>query len=251
MPPRTPPVLLGKTGVWKNLTPQRFGEISPAREYFSAADQAESRYPAGLRVQSVVPLPAFPLLNSKRSATSVLRADVEMNTMKAMVFKGKDHIAVEEVPRPRPKAGEAVLTEGRGADVTIEALGHQETFENALRATRPGGTLSSLGVYSGKLVAPCEAIYAGLADQKIVTTLCPGGEERMRRLMAMITTGRVDLKPLVAHTFTLDDIHEAFELFSHQRDGVLKVALYPDAKHADASHRAGVRGSKVLERTAS
>ena len=66
------------------------------------------------------------------------------------------------------------LTDGRGADVTIEALGRQETFENALRATRPGGTLSSLGVYSGKLVAPYEAIYAGLADQKIVTTLCPG-----------------------------------------------------------------------------
>ncbi len=43
------------------------------------------------------------------------------------------------------------LTGGRGADVTIEALGKQETFENALRATRPGGTLSSLGVYSGKL----------------------------------------------------------------------------------------------------
>jgi threonine dehydrogenase-like Zn-dependent dehydrogenase len=65
------------------------------------------------------------------------------------------------------------LTGGRGATSTIEALGQQTTFENALRATRPGGTLSSLGVYSGKLVAPYEAIYAGLADQRIVTTLCP------------------------------------------------------------------------------
>ena len=66
------------------------------------------------------------------------------------------------------------LTDGRGVDVAIEALGRQETFENALRAMRPGGTLSSLGVYSGKLVAPYEAFYAGLGDQKIVTTLCPG-----------------------------------------------------------------------------
>jgi threonine dehydrogenase-like Zn-dependent dehydrogenase len=127
------------------------------------------------------------------------------------------------------------LTDGRGADVTIEALGRQETFENALRATRPGGTLSSLGVYSGKLVAPYEAIYAGLADQKIVTTLCPGGKERMRRLMSMVATGRVDLTPLVTHHFALDDIHEAFELFSNQRDGVLKVALYPEANRANAS----------------
>ena len=91
------------------------------------------------------------------------------------------------------------LTDGRGVDVAIEALGRQETFENALRAIRPGGTLSSLGVYSGKLVAPYEAFYAGLGDQKIVTTLCPGGKERMRRLMAMIENRRVDLTPLVTH----------------------------------------------------
>jgi alcohol dehydrogenase len=120
------------------------------------------------------------------------------------------------------------LTDGRGVDVAIEALGRQQTFENALRAIRPGGTLSSLGVYSGKLVAPYEAFYAGLGDQRIVTTLCPGGKERMRRLMAMIEHHRVDLSPLVTHHFALDDIEEAYGLFSGQRDGVLKVALYPD-----------------------
>ena len=116
---------------------------------------------------------------------------------------------------------------GYGADVAIEALGTQQTFESCLRCLRPGGTLSSLGVYSGKLVAPYEAFYAGLGDQKIITTLCPGGKERMRRLMAMIEHHRVDLSPLVTHKFTLEHIEEAFDLFSHQRDGVLKVALYP------------------------
>ncbi len=124
------------------------------------------------------------------------------------------------------------LTSGRGVDVAIEALGRQETFETALRSIRPGGVLSSLGVYSGKLVAPYEAIYAGLADQKIVTTLCPGGKERMRRLMTMIEHRRVDLTPLVTHRFALDDIEEAFDLFSHQRDGVLKVALFPNRETA-------------------
>jgi alcohol dehydrogenase len=73
------------------------------------------------------------------------------------------------------------LTGGRGVDVAIEAVRRQETFENALRAIRPGGTLSILGVHSGKLVAPYEAPYAGLGDKKIVTTLCHGGKERMRR----------------------------------------------------------------------
>ena len=132
-----------------------------------------------------------------------------------------------------PVAAIRRLTGGRGADVTIEALGKQETFENALRSTRAGGTLSSLGVYSGKLVAPYEALYAGLGDQKIVTTLCPGGKERMRRLMEMIVQRRVDLAPLITHRFSLDSIRDAFELFSHQRDGVLKVALYPDAQSSN------------------
>jgi alcohol dehydrogenase len=119
------------------------------------------------------------------------------------------------------------LTAGRGVDVAIEALGRQETFETALRSLRPGGTLSSLGVYSGKLVAPYEAIYAGLADQRIVTTLCPGGKERMRRLLSLVATGRIDLTPLVTHSFSLDDIKDAYELFSRQGDGVLKVGLFP------------------------
>ncbi len=111
--------------------------------------------------------------------------------------------------------------------MAIEALGRQETFEAALRAVRPGGTLSSLGVYSGKLVAPYEAIYAGLADQRIVTTLCPGGKERMRRLMAMVERERMDLTPLITHRFALDDLRDAYQLFSHQLDSVMKVAIYP------------------------
>jgi threonine dehydrogenase-like Zn-dependent dehydrogenase len=131
-----------------------------------------------------------------------------------------------------PKAGDAVatlkaLTGGRGVDVAIEALGRQATFEAALRSIRPGGVLSSLGVYSGKLVAPYEALYAGLGDQRIVTTLCPGGKERMRRLMAMIASGRMDLSPLVTHRFALEDIREAYDVFSRQGDGVMKVAMFP------------------------
>src|SRR6478672_2063462 len=77
------------------------------------------------------------------------------------------------------------LTDG-GADVAIEALGTPQTFESSLRSLRAGGTLSSLGVYSGKLHIPYEAFAAGLGDHKIVTTLCPGGKERMRRLMEMV-----------------------------------------------------------------
>jgi len=119
------------------------------------------------------------------------------------------------------------LTGGRGADVAIEALGTQSTFENCLRSIRPGGTLSSLGVYSGKLAVPYEPFHAGLGDQKVVTSLCPGGKERMRRLMTMIANRRVDLSPLVTHRFSLDNIAEAYDVFANQRHGVMKVALQP------------------------
>jgi alcohol dehydrogenase len=119
------------------------------------------------------------------------------------------------------------VTEGRGVDVAIEALGTQQTFESCLRALKPGGTLSSLGVYSGKLTMPLDAFAAGLGDHKVVTTLCPGGKERMRRLMNVVASGRVDLKPLVTHRFKLDQIEQAYDLFANQRDGVLKVAITP------------------------
>lgn len=116
---------------------------------------------------------------------------------------------------------------GGGADVAIEALGTQETFENSLRCLRPGGTLSSLGVYSGKLQLPYDAFAAGIGDHRIVTTLCPGGKERMRRLMEMVRHHRVDLTPLLTHTFSLDDIGDAYSLFGERRDGVMKVAIQP------------------------
>jgi alcohol dehydrogenase len=119
------------------------------------------------------------------------------------------------------------LTDGRGVDVAIEALGTQQTFESCLRVLKPGGILSSLGVYSGKLSLPADAFAAGLGDHRIVTTLCPGGKERMRRLLDVVASGRVDLGSLVTHRFKLSQIEEAYELFANQRGGVVKVAITP------------------------
>jgi alcohol dehydrogenase len=124
---------------------------------------------------------------------------------------------VEEVKR---------LTEG-GVDVAIEALGEQATFENALRCLRPSGTLSSLGVYSGKLHIPYDAFAVGIGDYRLVTTLCPGGKERMRRLMEMIRRHRVDLTPLITHRVSLENIREGYKIFGERLDGVLKVVVKP------------------------
>ena len=119
------------------------------------------------------------------------------------------------------------ITGGKGADSSIEALGTQATFAQAMKVLRPGGTLSSLGVYSEDLSIPLAQFAAGLGDHTIRTALCPGGKERMRRLMNVIAANRLDLGVLVTHQRKLDDIVEAYDLFSHQRDGVLKIAIKP------------------------
>ncbi len=138
---------------------------------------------------------------------------------------GADHVI--DASRSDPVEEIMRLTDGRGVDVAIEALGTQATFEAALRVLRPGGTLSSLGVYSKDLTLPLGAFAAGLGDHQIVTSLCPGGKERMRRLMSVIQSGRVDLGSMITHRFKLDDIEQAYDLFGNQRDGVLKVAITP------------------------
>jgi threonine dehydrogenase-like Zn-dependent dehydrogenase len=134
-----------------------------------------------------------------------------------VVFNYKEQDVVAEIKK---------LTDG-GVDVAIEALGTQGTFENALRVVRPGGTVSSLGVYSGHLTVPLDAFAAGLGDHTIVTSLCPGGKERMRRLMSIVAAKRFPFRELVTHPFRLAEIETAYELFAHQRDGVMKVAIRP------------------------
>ncbi|HRK19116.1 MAG TPA: NAD(P)-dependent alcohol dehydrogenase [Hyphomicrobiaceae bacterium] len=158
-------------------------------------------------------------------ATSIITTDRLPERMEMSRRLGADHVV--DISKVDPVGEIRRLTGGRGVDVAIEALGTQATFEAALRVLRPGGTLSSLGVYSTDLRIPLDAYAAGLGDHRITTTLCPGGKERMRRLMNVVAAGRIDVAQLVTHRFRLDDIERAYELFSNQRDGVLKVAIIP------------------------
>jgi alcohol dehydrogenase len=156
-------------------------------------------------------------------ATTIIGIDTVPTRLAAALKLGADQVI--DFASADPVAEIMRRTEGRGVDVAIEALGTQDTFQSALRVLRPGGTLSSLGVYSGDLTIPADAFTSGLGDNRIVTSLCPGGKERMRRLMSVIASGRVNLNAMVTHRFTLERIEEAYDLFAHQRDGVLKVAI--------------------------
>jgi threonine dehydrogenase-like Zn-dependent dehydrogenase len=193
---------------------------------FSGAERAGIRLGDTVAVFAQGPIGLCASVGARLSgATTVIGVDRLPHRLETARRLGADHVVdsskfdpVQEILR---------LTDGRGVDVAIEALGTQATFEAALRVLRPGGTLSSLGVYSTDLKIPLEAFAAGLGDHRILTTLCPGGKERMRRLMAVIASGRIDLRPMVTHRFKLDDIEKAYDLFGHQRDNVLKVAITP------------------------
>jgi threonine dehydrogenase-like Zn-dependent dehydrogenase len=193
---------------------------------FSGAENGKVRIGDTVAVFAQGPIGLCATAGARLSGASlVIGVDMLPGRLEMARKMGADHVVdgsqgdvVEQIMQ---------LTQGRGVDVAIEALGTQKTFEAALRVLRPGGTLSSLGVYSSDLTIPLDAFAAGLGDHRIVTGLCPDGKERMRRLMSVIATGRVDLSAMVTHRYKLDDIEVAYDLFSHQRDGVLKVAITP------------------------
>lgn len=193
---------------------------------FAGAENAHIRIGDTVAIFAQGPIGLCATAGAKlKGATTIIAVDSVAERLAIARQMGADYTVdftkvdpVDEITR---------ITDRRGVDVAVEALGLQETFSNCLRVLKPGGTLSSLGVYSGDLTVPLDAFCAGLGDHKIVTSLCPGGKERMRRLMNVIEGGRVDLEPLVTHRYRLDDIVDAYDLFAHQRDGVLKVAVTP------------------------
>ena len=193
---------------------------------FSGAESAGVRIGDTVVVFAQGPIGLCAAVGAKLSGASmVIGVDRLADRLSVARQMGADHVV--DSSRVDPVDEIMRITGGRGVDVAIEALGTQQTFEACLRVLRPGGTLSSLGVYSSDLTIPLGAFSAGLGDHKIVSTLCPGGKERMRRLMSVIASGHVDLGAMVTHRFKLDEIEAAYELFSHQRDGVLKVAITP------------------------
>ena len=193
---------------------------------FSGAERADIRIGDVVAVFAQGPIGLCATAGAKLSGASVVIGVDRLAGRLGMSSQlGADHVI--DASRVDPVEEILRLTGGRGVDVAIEALGTQATFEAALRVLRPGGTLSSLGVYSTDLTIPLGAFAAGLGDHKIITTLCPGGKERMRRLMSVIASGRLDLGAMVTHRFKLADIEAAYDLFGHQRDGVLKVAITP------------------------
>ena len=115
-------------------------------------------------------------------------------------------------------------TRGVGVDAAIEALGSAQTFRQCVEAVKPGGTVSNVGYHGSgdEVPIPREEWGVGMAEKDIATALCPGGRLRLRRLMRLLETDRVDPTHLTTHEFDFEHVDEAFDLMESKEDGVIK-----------------------------
>lgn len=122
------------------------------------------------------------------------------------------------------------LTGGHGADAAMDALGSQTTFENCFKVTRPGGTISNIGYFGhGDYVnIPRLDWGLGMGEKTIKTLLCPGGTERMGRMMRLIQNGRVDPTKMTSHHFKFAEVERALYMMTTKEDGMLKPVIHYD-----------------------
>ncbi len=116
---------------------------------------------------------------------------------------------------------------GGKVDTAIEALGMNETFEQCISVTRPGGTVSNVG-YHGEgeyLNIPRMDWGVGMSEIKIVNSLCPGGRVRLSRLLRLLENGVVDPTRMTTHTFKFEEIEEAFRLMETKEEGIIKPLI--------------------------
>jgi len=121
-----------------------------------------------------------------------------------------------------PRGAARAATEGRGVDVCIDAVGHPQALDLALRLTRKCGTVQAIGVYAER----CE-LHMGLLWIKSLQ-LCAGHANviaHVDRVLAMMSAGLLDPSPLVTHHMSLDDAPAAYALYDRRE--ALKIVLKP------------------------
>ncbi|MFE7841436.1 zinc-dependent alcohol dehydrogenase family protein [Streptomyces sp. NPDC057474] len=161
----------------------------------------------------------------------IVSVDLVASRLEAAKRLGADAVADA---REEPEQLIADLTDGLGADVVIEAVGVPETFEMCTRMVRPGGHVANVGVHGKPATLHLEDLWSknvtittGLVDTHSTPTL-----------LRMAAAGRLPTAQLVTHTFPLDRMEEAYDVFARAADtGALKVVL-GEQPHEEVAVRA-------------
>ena len=113
-------------------------------------------------------------------------------------------------------------TGGLGAQIVFEAAGAPATMKQAVYLARPGGMIVIIGICQEDVIP----IDFGTSRRREVTyQFVRRYRHVFEKSIDLVARGRVDVKSLVTHNFALDDIHEAFDVVKHCRDGVLKATV--------------------------
>jgi L-iditol 2-dehydrogenase len=123
-----------------------------------------------------------------------------------------------------PVAAVREATGGRGADVTLDCAGGDDTFDQAIKMTKPGGRLVLVAFYHGPVTADLsDAVRRNLT---IFTERGEGGTS-VGRALALLAAGRVRAQPLVSQTFPLSEVHRGFEVVEKRIEDPMKVIFHP------------------------
>lgn len=121
-----------------------------------------------------------------------------------------------------PRTAVKKLTEGRGVDRSIDAVGHPDALDLACRLARKAGTVSVIGVYAERV-----EVHLGVVWIKALTLRTGHANVigHLDRVLAMIASGALDPTPLVTHHMSLDEAPEAYAVYDRRE--ALKIVLAP------------------------
>lgn len=129
-----------------------------------------------------------------------------------------------DVTARNPEMALAELTDDRGADVAIDAVGHPDAYESSLDVVRRGGRVVVVGMYAGEVTDLQLGVYWARALDVRFAGICPV-QAWWRPTMDAIAAGRLDPTPLVSHRLPLAEAPDGYRLFD--RHEATKVLLIP------------------------
>ncbi len=119
------------------------------------------------------------------------------------------------------------LTDGRGADAVIEAVGKQELLEQAIAVARPGARIAAIGVIAGRAEISLPFMQGLFAKNLTLRTGVVNPQRHIPRLLPLVQRGRLDPREVITHRLPLDDAIRGYHIFADHREDVLKVVLRP------------------------
>lgn len=155
----------------------------------------------------------------------IIAVDINEDRLNVAIKEGIADIALNPLKVDVPEKIRE-LTNGRGADRTIEAVGAKATYEQALEAVRPGGNVSIIGVFE----KPQELAMNKLWIKNITISMGLVNANRIPELIGLIQAGKISTNFLITHRAPLNDIQKGYDVFGNKKDNCLKWVVTPYQK---------------------